>query len=99
MENLRNIQSLTLMHKILNNKAPNYLTEKIILQGEHHSHVTRNIGNIRCSTSNTNYGLNRFVNFTGRKYNELSKSLNFPKSISVNTLKFRLKNYYLNNQN
>ena len=74
MENLRNIQSLTLMHKILNNKAPNYLTEKIILQGEHHSHVTRNIGNIRCSTSNTNYGLNRFVNFTGRKYNEVQFS-------------------------
>ena len=99
MENLRNIQSLTLMHKILNNKAPHYLCEKIVYQGDHHSHLTRNRANIRCSTSKTNFGLNRFFNCTGRMYNELSTSLNFPKTISVNTLKFRLKNYYFNNLN
>ena len=98
MENLRNVQSLTLMHKIVNNKAPAYLTEKIMLQGDHHQHFTRNTTNIRCSTSKTNFGLNRFFNGIGRKYNEISSLLKFPRDISVNTLKVKLKNHYLNNQ-
>ena len=98
MESLRNVQSLTLMHKIVNNKAPTYLTEKIMLQGDHHQHFTRNTTNIRCSTSKTNFGLNRFFNGIGRKYNEISSLLKFPRDISVNTLKVKLKNHYLNNQ-
>ena len=97
MENLRNIQSLTLMHKILNNNAPSYLCEKIMLQENHHDHLTRNRTNIRCSTSKTNFGLNRFFNSVSRKYNEIASLLNFPRNISVNTLKIKLKNHYLNN--
>jgi hypothetical protein len=98
MDNSRNIQSLTLMHKILNNKAPNYLCEKIVFLGDNHSHLTRNRTNIRCSTSKTNFGLNRYFNSIGRKYNEISASLNISKTISVNTLKLKLKKHYLNTQ-
>ena len=97
MEKLRDIQSLTLMHKILNNKAPKYLCDKIVYQGDHHLHFTRSRTNIRCSRSNTNFGQNRFFNNIGRKYNEISSALNTTKSISVNTLKCKLKTYFLNN--
>ena len=98
MDNSRNIQSLTLMHKILNNKAPSYLCEKIVFQGDNHEHLTRNRTNIRCSTSKTNFGLNRYFNSLGRKYNEISAYLNIPKTLSVNTFKVKLKKYYLNTQ-
>ena len=97
MEKLRNIQSLTLMHKILNKKAPKYLWERIEFQGDHHRHLTRTRTNIRCSRSKTNFGQNSFFNNFIRKYNEISSVLNFPKTISVNTLKYKLKTYYLNN--
>ena len=91
MEKLRDIQSLTLMHKILNNKAPKYLCDKIVYQGDHHVHFTRSRTNIRYSRSYTNFGQNRFFNNIGRKYNEISSALNTAKSISVNTLKRKLK--------
>ena len=97
MENLRDIQSLTLMHKILNNKAPKYLCEKIVFQGDHHVHRTRFRRNIRCSSFKTNFGRNRFFNNIGKKYNEISFSLKLPNTISVNTLKCRLKKHFLNN--
>ena len=97
MEKMRDIQSLILMHKILNKKAPIYLREKISFQGDHHLHRTRFRTNIRCSTFKTNFGRNRFFNKFGKKYNEISSSLNFPKTISVNSLKLKLKKFYLNN--
>ena len=76
MNQLREIQSLTLMHKIVNNKAPTYLTEKLFLQGEHHDHLTRTRSYIGIWRFKTNFGRNCFFNRIGSSYNEILTKLN-----------------------
>ena len=97
MEKLRELQSLTLMHKILNNKAPTYLCEKITYQGDNHEHLTRTRSKIRCTRSKTNFGHNRFFNNIGRKYNDITTTLNISKTLSINTVKAKIKSHFLNN--
>ena len=97
MEKLRELQSLTLMHKIINNKAPTYLCEKITYQGDNHEHLTRTRSKIRCTRSKTNFGHNRFFNNIGRKYNDITTTLNISKTLSINTVKAKIKSHFLNN--
>ena len=94
MQQLREVRGLTFMHKILKGKAPAYLLEKLIFQGDHHSHLTRARSNIRCSRFRTNYGRNRFFNFIGKKYNEITRLLDISTSLTVNTFKFKLKKHF-----
>ena len=94
MRQLREVRGLTFMHKILKGKAPAYLLEKLMFQGDHHSHLTRARSNIRCSRFRTNYGRNRFFNFIGKKYNEITRLLDISTSLTVNTFKFKLKKHF-----
>ena len=94
MVNSRNLQSLTLMHKICSGNAPQYLIDKIVLQGEHHNHQTRTRNNLNIARFHTNYGKNRFFNFIGNKYNCLKNQLNILPTTSVNVLKTKLKKYF-----
>ena len=96
MEHLRDIQALTLMHKIINDKAPKYLSDKIVFQGDYHTHQTRYRDDIRCSKFKTNFGRNCFFNNIGKKYNETTRTLNLAKSMSIGSFKLKLKNHLLN---
>ena len=98
MENSRKIQSLTLMHKIVNKKAPQYLQENIIFNQQVHSYQTRLHSNIRLPNVRTNFGNNRFLVNTGRLYNEITNLLNIPHEISVVAFKAKLKKYFLEQQ-
>ena len=95
MYQLRDVQSLCLMHKIINSRAPKYLTEKIHFQGDHHNHLTRNRSNIRLGRFKTNYGRNCFFNKISDKYNELIGLLNLSTDISSLSFKFRIKKYFV----
>ena len=46
MDQIRDVQALTFMHKIVKQKAPTYLTSKLSFQGDHHAHQTRSRCNI-----------------------------------------------------
>ena len=94
MDKLREIQSLTLMHKIILKKAPQYLLEKISYQGDVHGHNTRNRSNIRINHSKTNFGKNCFFNATANSYNSIVKTLKINKTLSINSFKTKLKKHF-----
>ena len=96
MEKLRDLQSLSLMHKIVNGKAPQYLTNKIVYQGDHLVHLTRARTNLRIFHFNTNYGRNCFFNNIGNKFNEILNFLNIEQTVSNLTFKNKVKNFLLN---
>ena len=96
MNQLREVQALSLMHKIINIRAPLYLTEKIFRQGQHHYHLTRSRFNIRTSRFKTNYGRNCFFNKIGSRYNQITNLLNLPNSVSNYTFKLKIKRHFLN---
>ena len=82
MHQMRDIQALTLMHKIKGNLAPHYLTSRLVSQGSHHGHRTRIANNIFISHFKTNYGRDRFFCRIAKKYNELSTLLLITPSLS-----------------
>ena len=90
MDELRSIQNLTLLHKIVQGNAPAYLCEKINYQGAHHSHGTRSRFHIRLYNFRTNYGKNRFFNSICKEYNRIVRILSLtPMECSLYTLKNR----------
>jgi hypothetical protein len=97
MSKLRDVQALTLMHKIRAGAAPQYLVDKISLQGDHHSHLTRASSNIYLRRFKTNYGRNCFFNSIGKKYNEITCKLNLLPSHSVYSFKNKIKKHFKEN--
>lgn len=95
MEKLREVQALTFMHKIVNGKAPQYLTDKLTFQGDHHTHQTRFRTNLHTTHFRTNYGCNCFFNKISKKYNEISRTLDLSQSLSINTFKSKIKKHFL----
>ena len=95
MSDSRMLQSLTLMHKICTGMAPQYLSEKIVLQGQHHRHLTRNRNNLNIARFATNYGRNRFFNCIGNQYNHVKNTLDLSGTSSINVFKTRFKKYLL----
>ena len=96
MDQVRYLQTLTFMHKIILGKAPVYLSEKIKFQGDHHSHLTRSRFNIRGTRFKTNYGRNCFFNSASREYNFIVNKLNItPNNCSIASFKSKLKKYLL----
>ena len=83
------------MHKIRSGKAPQYLRDKISLQGDHHAHFTRTRTNIYTRRFKTNYGRNCFFNSIGSKYNELTNKLHFSPSTSVFSFKNMIKKHFM----
>ena len=98
MEEIRHVQSLTLMHKIIRGLAPQYLCDKIVLQGDQHSHLTRTRNNIRRIHFRTNYGKNRFFNRICKEYNCFINTHNISQTLcSINAFKYKLKKHLLAN--
>ena len=95
MSKNRNLQSLTLMHKIRAGLAPQYLKDKMSFIGDSHAHATRNRTNIRTRRHKTNFGKNCFFNYISNKYNEITNKLNIATTISINSFKFKVKKDYL----
>ena len=96
MDIIRKMQNLTLMHKIVLGKAPDYLCCKINYQGDHHNHLTRYRLNIRSPHFKTNYGMNCFFNSVSRDYNELVHVLEIsPSNCSLFSFKNKLKKHFL----
>lgn len=98
MENSRKLQCLTLMHKIVNKKAPKYLNETIVFNQNIHNHDTRGRENLRLPNVRTNFGRNRFMVSTARLYNQLTNELNIPKVTSVDSFKSKIKKHFLDLQ-
>ena len=98
MINTRNLQSLTLMHKIITKQAPIYLTDKVIFNHNIHNHRTRTRRHIRTRNFNTNFGRNCFHNKIGNLYNQVTNSLEITAEVSVNAFKNKVRKYLLNLQ-
>ena len=95
MAKIRNLNALTLMHKICSDKAPLYLQEKIMYQGDHHTHRTRTRNDILIARFRTNFGRNRFFNDCSYNYNRICRDLNILRSTSINTFKCKIKKHFL----
>lgn len=98
MEDRRILHSLTLIHKINENKAPDYLCKRILHNTDYHKYNTRYKNNIvtqRCWTSKRQKSF--FPHFT-KIYNDLSKEIGF-KDITIETFKKRVKKYLKSQRN
>ena len=98
MENRRLLHSLTIVHNIVNKRAPNYLVNRIIFNRNVHNHNTRNRDFIVVARSRTNYGQNSFFNRICKLYNDLTKKLKIDSDISTLSFKNKIKKYYLSKQ-
>ena len=94
MSDRRDIQSLTIVHNILNDRAPKYLIEKIDFNHQFHDHNTRTTNDIRVTRARTNYGRNRFFRKYMTYYNDIKRILKFKSNISTATFKFKVKNLF-----
>ena len=64
MENRRKLHSLTTVHNIINNRAPNYLSKRIIITSSVHTHNTIASDYLISKRAKINYGQNSFFNVT-----------------------------------
>ena len=92
----RDIQSLTIMHNIVNNKAPEYLTQSIRFNYDFHGHNTRTRNSIRVPKAKTGFGYNRFFRKYAEMYNNIQKKIRFKSNISKTTFKIKVKKYLIN---
>ena len=95
MADRRDIQSLTIIHNILNCRAPGYLIDKIEFNYVMHDHNTRIQGSIRVPRAKTSFGQNRFFRKFCDRYNNMKNSIKFRQNISTATFKYKLKKYIL----
>ena len=96
MSDRRDIQSLTIIHNIVNERAPDYLIDKVKFNFIFHDHPTRGKGLIRVPKARTNFGLNRFIIKYSKLYNEIVSKINIKKNISTQTFKVKVKKYFIN---
>ena len=96
MSDRRDIQSLTIVHNIVNCRAPGYLIDKVEFNYNFHGHNTRIRDSIRVPKARTNFGYNRFFRKYCDMYNSIKRTINFKNNISTPTFKFKLKKYFLN---
>ena len=94
MGDRRDIQSLTIIHNIVNNRAPTYLIDKVHFNRMFHEHDTRSGDLIRVPKAHTNYGRNRFISKYSQLYNNISRKLKIPRKITTQTFKFKIKKYF-----
>ena len=95
MENARKVQSLCLMHKLVQKNGPSYLLEKLNFNENVHNHQTRFRADIHIRRFRTNYGRNCFLNSVGQLYNFITNHLSINSNIAVSTFKTKVKNYFL----
>ena len=99
MDNSRKLQSLSLMHKIMRNEAPQYLSDNITRNEQIHNYATRTRSNIHINNSRTNLGQNCFFNSVGRLYNQITEMLDISTDLSINSFKLKVKKHLLTLQN
>ena len=95
MENARKLQSLCLMHKLVQKNAPSYLLEKLTFNENVHNYHTRSRAEIHIRQFRTNFGRNCFLNSVGQLYNYITNHLGITNNIAVSTFKLKVKNYFL----
>ena len=98
MANRNKLQSLVLMHKIMNKKAPRYLCSKIHLRNTIHTHNTRGLKKIHIPSFRNTYGRDRFLRKIAHSYNEFMDLDGFSQNLSVATFKRKLKAHLLSRQ-
>ena len=94
MSDRRDIQSLTIIHNIVNNHAPAYLIDKVHFNCMFHNHDTRYGDLIRVPKARTNYGQNRFIIKYSKLYNDITRILKIKRNISTQTFKIKIKKYF-----
>ena len=91
----RSVHGLTMMHKIVNNIAPTYLTSKIRYHNNLHNYNTRNKNKIVVGISRTaTYDHSFFPTFS-RLYNDLNAIKN-SSEFSVSTIKNHARLFVIN---
>jgi len=99
IENRTKVHSLTIMHKIINNIAPQYLSNRIKYRKDYHQHNTRKKNLIHMQNLNKSVKQNAFFMQASRDYNILVERNIIKKEMSTAVLKKRCKNFLLNIQN
>ena len=97
MNNRRLLHSLTLMFRIKNYKAPNYLCNRISDHTEIHNHFTRNRLNINPPFARTKLRSMSYFVFISNKFNDLSKKIEV-NGISVGIFKKKCREHLLKSQ-
>ena len=82
MENRRKLHMLTLMHKIINKRAPIYMSSRIKYTSNVHSHNTRGKNKLIQTKSKNNYGYNSFFNYAANCYNCLTDEMSIDNKMS-----------------
>ena len=95
MDDRRDIQSLTIVHNILNGRAPDYLIDKVEFNYVVHDHDTRIREGLRVPRAKTMYGQNRFFRKQLQSYNDIKKAIKFRQNISTATFKYKVKKHIL----
>ena len=95
MNNRRIVHSLSMLYKIINKLAPEYLYRRIATRSSFHNHNTRirlalDVRNVRSSKKKNSF----FINIP-KLYNEISLHLELPCK-TILTFKNKCKKYYLN---
>ena len=94
MENSRTLQALSLMHKIVNKRAPLYLSDNIRFSENVHNYGTRSRRNIYTEKFKTNFGKYCFFNKIGKLYNNLTSQLSLGHELSDTTFKLKIKKIF-----
>ena len=98
MDNRRNLHSLSLMHKITNNKAPTYLCSKIRYRNAIHRHNTRGNIMLHIPAYRNTYGRDRFFRKVAQSYNRTMALNDFSPNMSISNFKKKLKRHLIENQ-
>ena len=95
MKNRRIMHGLTMIYKILNGLAPNYLSDSFTLTSEIHDVNTRRAKNSIWINKSITSKLHRksYTFYMAKIYNDLPE--NIQKSVSVNAFKQAIKSYIL----
>ena len=98
MANRRTLHSATLMHKIVNKKAPTYLCSKIRYRNAFHRHNTRGNTKIHIPNYNNSFGRDRFFRKIAHEYNNILDRAGFDSKLSIENFKKKLKTSLLEGQ-
>ena len=94
MKSRRMLHSLSMMFRIKNNLAPDYLTKRITHHCDIHSHNTRNRHNIRAPLARSNMRSMSFFINVSHMFNDLPIQLK-TSSTTINTFKINCKKHLL----
>ena len=98
MENRRLSHALSLVHNIVNGRAPKYLINRVMYNHNVHAHVTRFRDSIVIARTRNNYGHHRFFVKMCKTYNDVTKILKLNRNISTYAFKKKIKKYFLDKQ-